>query len=58
MRLDTKLQVLAGIGAVVALPLLYVGLKGGITALSEVGLAIFAASMLVTPALRLIPKGR
>lgn len=58
MRLDTKLQVVAGIGSVVALPLLYWGLKDHATTVAEVGLAIFAASMLVTPLLRLMPKGR
>ncbi len=55
MNIRTKLQICAGVGAVIALPLLYVGFKQDVAALAALGLAVFGASMLVTPVLRLLP---
>lgn len=55
MNIETKLQICAGAGAIVALPLMYVGLHNGTTALAGAGLALFFLSMLVTPILRLRP---
>lgn len=55
MNWETKLQICAGLGAVLALPLLYIGLKQDTAALAVLGLAVFGASMLVTPVLRLLP---
>ncbi len=58
MNMETKLQICAGVGAVIALPLLYIGLKQDVVALAGTGLVIFGASMLVTPILRLLQISR
>lgn len=54
MNIETKLQICAGVGAVIALPLIYIGLKQDLSGLAGLGLAVFGASMLVTPILRLL----
>jgi len=45
-------QSLAGIAAVLALPLLYLGGANHIPALTAIGLVIFTAAMVTTPVLR------
>ncbi len=55
MNRQIKLQILAGVGSVATLPLLYVGLKQDILVLTVLGLAVFTLSMLVMPVLRLLP---
>ena len=56
MNTQTKLQVCAGLGAVIALPIIYFGLGAGGTFLPWLGLALFGASMMVTPLLRVLPS--
>lgn len=55
MRLEVKLQIIAGIGAILSLPMIYIGLTAGGGSLALLGLGIFVASMLVTPVLKLLP---
>jgi len=47
-------QTLAGIAAILALPLLYLGGANNIPALTSVGLVIFTAAMVTTPVLRFV----
>ncbi len=56
MNTLTKLQVVAGIAAVIALPLMYFGLHNGSTAMPWLGLVLFLLAMLVTPVLRVLPS--
>lgn len=56
MNIMTKLQVVAGITAVIALPLMYFGLQNGSTAMPWIGITLFLLAMLVTPALRVLPS--
>lgn len=56
MNNSTKLQVVAGIAAVIALPLMYFGLQNGSTAMPWLGIALFLLAMLVTPTLRVLPS--
>ena len=56
MNTTTKLQVVAGIFAVVALPLLYFGLHEGSTTLPWLGLTLFLIAMMITPLLRILPS--
>lgn len=50
------LQVLASVGAMFGITFLYVGLTQNSDALAAVGFGLFAGSLLVTPALRLLPS--
>lgn len=58
MNTLTKLQVAAGITAVIALPLIYFGLNNGSTALPWTGIVLFLMAMLVTPTARILPSAR
>jgi hypothetical protein len=57
MTRGLALQIAAGLGTVLALPLLYVGLTRDITGLVVLGFVVFGASMAVTPILRLTKRG-
>lgn len=50
------LQVCASVGALLGIALVYVGLSQDLDTLATVALVLFAVSLLVTPALRLVPK--
>lgn len=52
------IQTAASIGACLGIVLTYGGLTGQATAVAAVGFALFAVSMLTTPAMRLRPKRR
>lgn len=56
MNTQTKLQVCAGLGAVIALPIIYFGLNSDGRLLPWLGIALFGASMMVTPLLRVLPS--
>lgn len=56
MNTQCKLQICAGIGAVSALPLIYLGLKMGGTGVPWLGVVLFGLSMMVTPVLRVMPS--
>ncbi|MDP0926971.1 hypothetical protein Q0601_07300 [Paracoccus onubensis] len=49
-------QVIAGIVAIIAVPLLYVGLMHNVSILAATGFLLFTASMLTTPILRLVTR--
>lgn len=51
-----KMQVIAGFTAVIALPIMYLGLHNGSTVLPWLGIALFLLAMLVTPAVRILPS--
>lgn len=51
-------QSLAGMAALLALPLLYLGGANHIPALTAVGLVVFAAAMITTPVLRVAFRAR
>ena len=51
-----RAQSVAGIAAVLALPLLYVGGVSQLPALTAVGLVLFTAAMLTTPVLRFVVR--
>lgn len=55
MNLVTKLQILAGLMAVIALPLMYSGLHNGSVTVPWLGIVLFLMAMLVTPILRILP---
>lgn len=50
------IQTIASIGACLGVVLTYVGLDGGAGVVAAFGFGLFAISMLVTPAMRLVPK--
>lgn len=50
------IQTLASIGAGLGVVLTYVGLNNETQTVAAFGFALFAVSMLVTPAMRLVPK--
>ena len=56
MNNTVKLQVIAGVTAVIALPLMYLGLHNGSTTMPWLGITLFLLAMLVTPALRVLPS--
>ena len=53
MNKQTRVQIAAAIGTLIAVPLLYVGLQSGSGALAVVGFAVFTVSMLATPAMKI-----
>lgn len=57
MNTLTKLQVAAGLAAVIALPMIYFGLHNGSAALPWTGIMLFLLAMLVTPTVRILPSG-
>lgn len=50
------LQVISSIGALLGILLVYIGLSQDVKGLALVALVLFGASLLVTPALRMVPK--
>jgi len=50
------LQVCASVGSLLGIALVYVGLSQNLDTLAALALVLFAVSLLVTPALRLMPK--
>lgn len=50
------LQVCASVGALLGIALVYVGLSQNLDTLVMLAFVLFAVSLLVTPALRLVPK--
>lgn len=56
MTTIVRIQSAAGIGTVAALPLIYIGATRDIPALTVLGFVLFAISMLITPAMRFLPK--
>lgn len=56
MNTLTKLQVVAGLTAVIALPMIYYGLHNGSAALPWTGIALFLMAMMVTPTVRILPS--
>lgn len=50
------IQTVASIGATAGIVLVYVGLGNDAESVAAIGFGLFAVSMLVTPALRLVPK--
>jgi hypothetical protein len=51
------IQTAASIGACLGIVLTYGGLTGQVSAVAAIGFVLFAVSMLVTPVMRLLPKG-
>ena len=47
-------QIIAGIGAVVAVPLIYIGLMHNLSILAASGFLLFTVSMLTAPVLKLV----
>ncbi|MFE7211481.1 hypothetical protein ACFY0A_22870 [Streptomyces sp. NPDC001698] len=58
MNSTARVQAWSSLAAVVALPLLYIGGTHRMPALSATGLAIFAVSMMISPALRYVSRPR
>jgi hypothetical protein len=55
MNMTTRLQVIAGVASVIALPVIYFGLRAGGTSAPVYGLALFFCAMTITPLLRVLP---
>ena len=55
MNTLTKLQVVAGLTAVIALPMIYLGLHNGNATLPWLGITLFLMAMLVPPTARILP---
>ncbi|MFI9605417.1 hypothetical protein ACWEQ7_36940 [Streptomyces sp. NPDC004069] len=58
MNSTARAQAWSSLAAVAALPLLYIGGTHRMAALSVAGLTVFAASMLISPALRYVSRPR
>lgn len=57
MTRKTIWLIIAGVAALVAIPILYVGLEGSNTGLITAGFVLFTAGMLIAPLLQLFkPK--
>ncbi len=55
MSKETIWLIIAGLAALAAVPLIYMGLQSG-SAMLTVGFALFAGSMLITPVMRVCAK--
>lgn len=57
MTKETLWLIVAGAAAILAVPLLYVGLQDQHESLVTAGFALFTAGMLVTPLMKLVQRG-
>lgn len=55
MNRTARIQTWAGVATVAALPALYLGATNELVPVTALGLVVFTAGMLVTPALRFLP---
>lgn len=55
MNRTARIQTWAGLATIVALPLLYLGAMNELLPVTVIGLVVFTAGMLITPALRFLP---
>lgn len=53
MTRETIWLIIAGVAALVAIPILYVGLEGSNTGMITTGFVLFTAGMLIAPLLQL-----
>ncbi|HLW04093.1 MAG TPA: hypothetical protein VKY38_00770 [Azoarcus sp.] len=56
MTRETIWLIIAGVAALVAVPLLYIGLGDNNTGLMTIGFALFTAGMLIAPLMRLFQR--
>lgn len=50
--------IFAGVTALIAVPLMYIGLQGGHEGLTTAGFGLFTLGMMVTPAMKLMSARR